>query len=97
MQVKDLDRRAHADAPRERRRLAHQKLRHRQRVDAVDIDRLAVVLADEGVAEAEFVGEDDLAQILVVGLGSRRVRAKAIRENTEFRGPVLPLQPPCAS
>ncbi len=83
-EMDELDRRAHADPLGQCRRLAHQQFGHRQGVDPVDIDRLAVMLADIGVTESELIGQHDLEQVLVVGLGGGGVRAKAVRENTEF-------------
>ena len=83
-EVNELDGRAHADPLGQRRRLAHQKFRHRQRIDLVDIDRLAMMLADIGVAEAELVGEDDLGEVFFVSLCGGGVRAKTVRENSEF-------------
>src|SRR4029077_15162815 len=72
------------DAPGHCRRLAHQQLRHRQSVDLADIDRLAVMLADIGVAEAELVGQHDLGEVLFVGLRGGGVGTKAVGENSEF-------------
>ena len=83
-EMDEFDRRAHADALGHRRRLAHQQLRHRQGVDLADIDRLAVMLADIGVAKAELVGQHDLGEVLFVGLGGGGVGTKAVRENSEF-------------
>ena len=83
-QMDQLDRRAHPDPLGQCRGLAHQQFGHRQGVDPVDIDRLAVMLADIGVAESELIGQHDLVQVLVVGLGGAGMRAKAVRENTEF-------------
>src|SRR5580693_3461087 len=74
----------HADALGHCRRLAHQELRHRQGVDLADIDRLAVMLADIGVAIAELVGQHDFGEVLFVGLGGGGVGTKAVRENSEF-------------
>ena len=83
-EVNELDRGAHADALGQRRRLAHQKLGNRQRIDLVDIDRLAMVLADIGVAKAEFVGEHDFGEVLLVGLRGTGVGPKAVRKQSEF-------------
>ena len=90
----EFDRRAHADALGHRRRLAHQQLRHRQRIDLADIDRLAVMLADIGVAKAELVGQHDLGEVLFVGLGCGGVGTKTIRKNSEFHSnrPVIPSE-----
>jgi hypothetical protein len=83
-EMDEFYRRPHADALGQRGRLAHQQLRHRQSVDLADIDRLAVMLADIGVAIAELVGQHDLGEVLFVGLGGGGVGTKAVRENSEF-------------
>ena len=83
-EVDEFHRSPHADALGQRRRLAHQQLRHRQGVDLADIDRLAVMLADIGVAKAELVGQHDLGEVLFVGLRCGGVGAKAVGENSEF-------------
>ncbi len=80
MQMNELDGRPHADALGQRRSLAHQQFRHRQRIDLVDIDRLAVMLADEDVAKAERVGMHDLGDVFFVGLRRGGVGTKAVRE-----------------
>ncbi len=67
-QVDHRDGRAHADLLGERRRLAHEQFRNGQRVDAIDVHRLAVMLADVCITHAELIGKDDLLQILLVGL-----------------------------
>ena len=84
MQVNELDGRSHADALGDRRSLAHQQFRHRERVDLVDIDRLAMMLADIAIAKAELIGQHDLGEVLFVRLGCGGVRAKAVGEKAEF-------------
>ena len=84
MQVNELDRSAHADALGHRRGLAHQQFGHRQRVHLVDIDRLAVVLADIAIAKAELIGQHDLGEVLFISLGCGGVRAKTVGEKAEF-------------
>jgi len=82
--MNELDRRPHADSLGQRRRLAHQELGDRQRIDLVDVDGLAMVLADIGVAKPELVGQHDLGEVFLVGLGRGRVRTKAVRKDAEF-------------
>ncbi len=84
MQVDQLDPGAHADVLGQRGRLAHHELGRRDGVDAADIGRLAVVLADIGDAETELVGQDDFVDVLFVCSRRAGVRAKAVGENTEF-------------
>jgi hypothetical protein len=43
-----------------------------------------MVLADIGVAKPELVGQHDLGEVFLVGLGRGRVRAKAVRKDAEF-------------
>ena len=83
-EVDELHRGAHADALGQRRRFAHQQFGHRQRVDLADIDRLAVVLADIGVAKTELVRENDFIEVLLVGRRRAGVGTKAVRKKPEF-------------
>ena len=83
-EMDELDRGAHANPLGQRRRLAHQQLGDRQGVDLVDVDRLAVVLADIGVAKSELVGQHDLGKILLVGLRRGGMGTKAVGKDAEF-------------
>ena len=83
-EVDELHRGAHADLFGQPRRLAHQELGDRQGVDLVDIDRFPMMFADIGVTKAELIGENDLAEVFLVGPGRAGVRAKAVREDAEF-------------
>jgi hypothetical protein len=65
-EVNELDGRVHADSLCQGGRLAHQKLRHRQRVHFIDVDRFAMVFTDTDIAETELVREYDFGQILFV-------------------------------
>src|SRR5687768_8640858 len=50
------------------------------------------VLGHPAFGEPKFVGDDDLREILVVGIGWNRVLAGAVREETEFHVPDDPLR-----
>ena len=86
MQVDQLDRRTHADTRRQGGRLAHHQLGRRDGVDPADIGRLAVVLADIGVAKTEPVGQHDLVDVLLVGSRRAGVRAAPLGKDTELHG-----------
>src|SRR5271155_1783882 len=73
--------RAKANLLRQRRRLAHQELRHRHHINRTNIQRLSMVLADPSITKTKLISKHDLVKILLIGLSSTRMPTKTIRPN----------------
>ena len=72
--------------------LGHQQLRHRNGIDLVYIGRLAMVLADIGIAKPQLIGEDNFIDIFIIRLRRGSVQAKPVSKYAEFhecRSPVI--------
>ena len=69
-----------------RRRAAHQQFGERQGIDLVDIDRLAMLLGNPHAAKSQLIGEDNLSEVLVIGLRGAGDRAKTVLKQAERRG-----------
>ena len=69
--------------------LGHQQLRHRNGIDLVYIGRLAMVLADIGIAKPQLIGEDNFIDIFIIRLRRGSVQAKPVENMPNSMNAVL--------